>query len=321
MLQYFIKRLLALIPKLLLITLIVFFALEALPGNIITRSIDPERLGSMSQAQIDALIEARGLNKPIYLRYFYWLADLARGEFGYSLGTGGSIAQILAMRLPATIELAVLGLLISTVLGLLMGFISAIWRNSPIDYLNSVMGMIGISVPEFFFGMTFILVFAINLKILPPGGRFFTNDKSFWGHFQHMIMPALCMGIQLIATLMRYTRSSMLDVMNKDYIKTARAKGIPEYKVYLKHCFRNGCAPVMLLLVGRLSMLVSGTVVIETVFNYPGIGSLTLSAINTKDTPVVMIIVLMSSLAVLVTCFIADLFLAFLDPRVRFGEE
>lgn len=321
MLQYFIKRLLALIPKLLLITLIIFFALEALPGDIVTRSIDPELLSTLTEAQIDALREAKGLNDPAYIRYFRWLGGLFRGEFGYSLGTGASIRSLLASRLPATMEIVVLGLIISTVLGILFGFLSAIKQNSAWDYASGVMGMLGISIPEFFFGMLFILVFAIQLKWFPTGGRFDLNSPGFWGHLKHIIMPAVSVGISLVATLMRYTRNSMLDVMNKDYIKTARSKGLRESVVYTKHCFRNGCAPVMILLISRLGFLISGTTATEIVFNYPGMGSLMLSAITVQDTPVAMMILLLTSTSVLICCFVADIVLAFLDPRVRFGEE
>lgn len=321
MLQYFVKRLVAMIPKVLLITAAIFFAMEILPGDVITRSIPVEELAEMSEAEIEKLREAKGLNDPAVIRYFRWLGDIAQGHFGYSYGSGADIGHVLATRLPATIELAIFGLILSTVFGIGFGFLAAVKQNSPLDYSSTFLGMVGVSVPEFFFGMLFILLFAINLQWLPTGGRISQDDLTFWGHLKHMIMPSVCLGIGLTATLMRYTRNSMLDVMNKDYIKTARAKGASEFLVYVKHCFRNGCAPVMQLLVGRLGMLISGTTVIESVFNYPGMGGLLLSAIAIKDVPVVMTILLLISLTTLVTAFIGDFLLACLDPRVRFGKE
>ena len=321
MLRYFTNRLLALLPKILLITAIIFIGLELLPGDIVTRSVAPEELINLTDADIERLREAKGLNDPAVVRYFRWLGDLTKGNFGYSLASGSAISTVLATSLPATIELAIFGLILSTIFGISLGFLSAVKQNTLIDHASSVVGMVGISVPEFFFGMLFILIFSINLQWLPTGGRVSQSDPSLLGHLKHMVLPATCLGISLTATLMRYTRNSMLDVMNKDYIKTARAKGSSEFSVYVKHCFRNGCAPVMMLLISRLGFLVSGTTIIETVFNYPGMGSLLLSSITTKDVPVAMTILLMISLTVLITCFIADLLLAFLDPRVRFGKE
>lgn len=321
MFKYFLKRLLVMIPKLLLITIVVFFAMELMPGDAVTRTIDPELMSELQPQQIEALKEAKGLNDPAYLRYFRWLFGLFQGDFGYSLTSGSSIANLIAIRLPATLELAVFGLTISTVFGILLGFVTSIRKNTPLDYTCTTLGMLGISIPEFFFAMLFILLFSIQLKWLPTGGRFELEDPSIWGHLKHMVLPSVSLAIALIATLMRYTRSCMLDVMGKDYIKTARAKGLRETTVYIKHCFRNGCAPVMILLIGRLGMLISGTTIIETIYNYPGMGSMFLSAVSTADTPVAMMILLLTSTTALICTFLADIVLAALDPRVRFGEE
>ena len=319
MFQYFIKRLLALLPKLLAIVIIVFFAMELMPGNAVTRAISPDEMESMTPEQLQMLIEAKGLDKPAYIRFFYWLGDLCRGDLGYSLTGGSSVVELLRQRLPATMILALCGLLLSTVFGILFGVIASIKKNTPIDYGMTVAGLVGASIPQFFFCL--LLVFAIQLKWLPVGGRVSIDDTSVFGYIKHLILPSICLAMSHIPSLMRYTRSSMLDVMGKDYIKTARAKGLKEYVVYMKHCFRNGCAPVVVLLIGRLGMLVSGTTIIENVFNYPGMGTLFLSALNTKDTPVAMIILMLTSMAVLITTFLGDIALAALDPRVRFGKE
>ena len=321
MFQYFLKRLLALLPKLLAIVVIVFFAMELMPGNAVTRALGDEMLEMLSEEQIQVLVKAKGLDKPAYIRLFYWLGDLCKGDLGYSLTSGAPVASLLKQRLPATMILALCGLLISTLFGILFGAVSAVKKNSPISYGMSVASLVGISIPEFFVCMVFLLIFAINLKWLPVGGRISIEDTSIFGYIKHLILPATCLAINNIAALQRYTRSTVLDVMGKDYVKTARAKGLKEPAVYIKHCFRNGCAPVVTILIGRLSTLVSGTTVIETIFNYPGMGTLFLSALNTKDTPVAMIILMLTSMAVLVTQFLADIALAVLDPRVRFGKE
>ncbi len=321
MFQYFLKRLLALLPKLLAIIIIVFFAMELMPGNAVTRAIPPEEMNVLSEEQVQLLIEAKGLDKPAYIRFFYWLRDICRGDLGYSLTSGSPVATLLAQRLPATMILAICGLVLSTIFGIAAGVVASIKKNTPIDYGMTVAGLVSASIPEFFFCLLFLLVFAINLKWLPVGGRISVDDTSIMGYIRHLILPSVCLSLGHIPSLLRYTRSSMLDVMGKDYIKTARAKGLKEYVVYMKHCFRNGCAPVVVLLIGRLGMLVSGTTIIESIFNYPGMGSLFLSALNTKDTPVAMIILMMTSMAVLITTFLADIALAALDPRVRFGKE
>lgn len=321
MFQYFLKRLLALLPKLLAIVIVVYFAMELMPGNAITRAISPDEMEALTEEQLQMLIESKGLDKPAYIRFFYWLGDLCRGDLGYSLTSGTSVATLLGQRLPATMILALCGLLLSTVFGILFGVIASIKRNTPIDYGLTVAGLVGASIPQFFFCLLFLLVFAINLQWLPTGGRVSIDDTSILGYIKHLILPSACLAMGNIPSLMRYTRSTMLDVMGKDYIKTARAKGLKEYVVYMKHCFRNGCAPVIVLLIGRLGMLVSGTTIIENIFNYPGMGTLFLSALNAKDTPVAMIILMMTSMAVLITTFLGDIALAALDPRIRFGKE
>ena len=321
MFQYFIKRLLALLPKLLAIVIVVFFAMELMPGNAVTRALDPETLGKLSEQQLQNMIAARGLDKPAYIRFFYWVGDLLKGDMGYSLAGGSPVAELLRQRLPATMILALCALLISTVIGILFGVVASIKKNTPIDYSLSVAALVGTSIPQFFFCLLFMLVFAVILRWLPTGGRISVDDTSIWGYIKHLILPSTCLAMANIPGLLRYTRSSMLDVMSRDYIKTARAKGLKEYIVYMKHCFRNGCAPVVVILIGRLGMLVGGTTIIESIFNYPGMGGLFMSALSAKDTTVAMAVLMLTSMATLITAFLADIALAALDPRIRFGKE
>lgn len=320
MLKYFLRRLLAMIPKLIIISLVVFFALQLLPGDAVTRSVSPDVYRNMTPEQLDALRESLGLNDPLLVQYLRWVRNILRGEFGYSQATGANIAGMLAARLPATIELTFWALVVANVLGLLLGFVAALRQNTWVDYGNTVLSIIGISVPEFFFGQLFIVLFAIRLGWLPTGGRMAAGgDGSFFAHIPYMILPVLCLAISLIATMSRYTRSSMLDILNKEYIKTARSKGISETRVNLRHVFRNALAPMMVLMIMRLPMLVSGTVVIEMVFNYPGMGSMILDAVSSGDMPVVMITTMVIGTVCLVASTLADIATALLDPRVRFG--
>ncbi|NSW90742.1 MAG: ABC transporter permease [Firmicutes bacterium] len=318
MFTYMLKRFLSIIPMLLLITIIIFIGLELTPGDPLTYMLDPELLASQA-IDIEAYKEAMGLNDPLYVRYFRWLGEILKGNLGYSLVDGSSIAKVLARRIPATFELAVVALIISSVLGITLGLISSIKQNSFIDYFNTTIGMVGISVPEFFIGILAILFFAIKLKWLPIGGRIEYGHEDLWGRLSHLIMPAVIMGVALTAALMRYTRGTMLDVLNKDYVKTARSKGLPEWKVIIFHAFRNALSPVIMLLCFRLPMLIGGSVIIESIFSWPGMGKTILDAISGKDYPVVMITTMLTSLMILVASFLADLLTALLDPRVRFN--
>lgn len=319
MFKYFSTRFLLLIPKLFIITIVIFIGMQFIPGDAITRTISPEVYAKLSPGQLEELRTKLGLNDSLFLQYFRWILGILKGDFGYSLISGGNIRGIIAQRLPATFELTLMGLTIAGIFGVLLGFLSAIKKNTFIDYFNTTLGMIGISVPEFFFGLSAILIFAIKLKWFPTGGRMDVGGEDFFERLKYMIMPALCLGISLIATLMRFTRGAMLDVLNKDYIKAARSRGVSEMKINIKHTFRNALIPIMVILILRIPVLVGGTVVIECVFNYPGMGSLLISSISGTDMPVVMIASMIIAVAILFSSFLVDILTAVLDPRVRFG--
>lgn len=321
MIKYFSQRLLYLLPKLILISIIIFIGIQLVPGDPVTYSISPEMYSHLNPVQLEKLRNELGLNDNIVIQYFRWLGKLFKGDFGYSMVTGGNIRAILVQKLPATFELVGVSLIIATVLGLFLGVVSAIKQNGFVDYLSTIFGMVGISIPEFFFGLSFILIFSINLGWFPTGGRMVYGQEAFFERIEFLTLPALCLGIALIATLMRFTRSSMLDVLNKDYIKTARSKGISENKVYIKHGLRNALIPIMVIIVLRLPMMFGGTVIIETVFNYPGMGSMLIDAVSAADMPMVMISALLIAASVLISSFIIDILTAMLDPRVRIGNQ
>jgi len=317
MLKYFLKKLLAIIPMLLLVSVLVFFALELSPVDPINYLASPDMT---STENLEALRESLGLNDPVYIRYFNWLSNILKGDFGYSISTGAKISDLIKLRLPATLELSVIAIVLSTILGIGLGLISAIKQNTIVDYIGRIIGVVGISIPQFFFGIVVIQIFAIKLGWLPFGGRLTVDANSFADRIPNMILPSFTMAISMTAALLRYTRNSMLDVLNKDYIKTARSKGIPEWKVYIKHAFRNSLGPILVLLAFRLPLLVGGSVVIESVFSYPGIGSLILAGVSSNDYPVIMITTLMVAVAILLSSFLVDLVTAVLDPRVRFDK-
>ena len=221
------------------------------------------------------------------------------------------------LNVPVVTALSLAALVISTVLGSILGILSALKKGSIGDNALTVLGMIGVSIPQFFFGMLCILVFALDWAILPIGGRMAPGESGIWAHFKYLILPASVLGISLTAGVMRYSRSSMLDTMNKDYIKTARAKGLPEWRVNLVHGFRVALTPVVVLIGFRLPTLIGGSVVIETIFQWPGIGNAFKTAVTGQNYPLVMMIALFSVLAVLVASFLVDILTAILDPRVK----
>lgn len=311
MLKYFVKKLLMTIPMLLLLSFLVFGALEFSPTDPVSYMVSPDMA---SNVDMDAMRETLGLNRPFLVRYFDWLGNLLRGEFGYSLVQGVSISKLIGRYLPATFQLAIVVLALSTILAIGLGFLAAVKQNTKIDYICSVLGVVGISIPQFFLGLFLILVFALKLGWLPIGGR---SASTFWGMVRNMVLPVMTMTVSMTAALMRYTRNSMLDVLNKDYIKTARSKGIPEWKVYIKHAFRNSLTPILTLLCFRLPMLIGGSVVIESLFGWPGIGNLIVTAVSSSDYPLILITTLMTAAVTMFASLLVDLLTAILDPRVR----
>ena len=259
MLKYTVKKILGMIPMLLIITFIIYWLLDLTPGDPTSYLMDPESLARLTNEQMAALRAQYGLDDPFVIRYFKWLFRILQGDFGYSTSSGVPVIQIMAQRLPATLELAVAALLISTALGSILGVLGAIYKGSIGDNVLTVAGMIGVSIPQFFFGVCAILIFALNLGWLPVGGRTDTNAVTFLDRAKYMVLPALVLGVSMTAGVMRYARSSMLDTMNKDYIKTARSKGIPEWRVNLIHGFRVSLTPVIVLIGFRLPTLIAGS--------------------------------------------------------------
>ena len=314
MLKFILKKILQMIPMLLLISFLVFGALQLTGIDPVSYIATPDM--AANQENLDLLRERLGLNQPFIVRYFNWIGGMLRGDFGYSIANGNSIGSIIAARLPATIELALVAMVLSSILGITVGILSAIYQNSVIDYVGRFFAVLGQAIPQFFFGITLIQIFSIKLGWLPSSGRFSTYATPL----QHFILPCLTLTLSLTSVLMRYSRNNMLGVLNSDYIKTARMKGISEFKVYVKHAFRNAVRPVLVILVFRLPMLISGSVVIESVYAWPGVGTVITDAVVAGDYPVVMVTTLMVAASILVASFLVDVLTALLDPRVRLGD-
>lgn len=313
--KYILKRVAVFIPMVLLMSFLIFAGIEIAPGDYISSLVPPDMLAQLTEEQLEAMRAAYGLGDPFLVRYFKWLWQVLQGNWGYSMANGVPVRDIIAQKLPITLELMLTGLVISAVLGSVLGVVSALKRGTLTDQLLTVTGIVGLSIPQFFFGVLAILVFALNLQWFPVGGR---STASFWEHLRYLILPATVLGLTQTASVMRYARSSMLESMNKDYVKTARSKGLPEWRVNLVHGFRVSMTPVVVLLALRIPFMISSAVVLENVFQWPGIGVTFKEAVTASNYPLVMMIALIMVVLVLVISLVLDLLTKVLDPRVKF---
>lgn len=319
MLKFILKKLAMMVPMLLVISLVVFLGLRSTGIDPITFMVPPE-VQSQSPEIVEQLREDLGLNDPLIVQYFSWLGKIVTGDLGLT-NSGEEISGIIAERLPYTLELSVYAMIFSAIIGIGIGIISAIRQNGIIDYIGRVLAVLGQAVPQFLVGILMIWIFSIKMGIFPAANRVSPDaTNAFVDAFMHLFLPVTTLTIGMVAVLMRYARNTMLDVLNSDYIKTARSKGIPEWKVYLKHGFRNAMKPVLVILMFRIPALIGGSVVIESVFSYPGIGTTMTNAITNMDYNLVLVITLIIAAVMLIASFMVDVINALLDPRVRLGE-
>jgi peptide/nickel transport system permease protein len=313
--RYLLKRLLLVIPMLLGISVIAFTFMNLAPGDPVSAMIDPAQ-GS-GGLDTEALREQYGLNKPIPVRYGIWLKELATGNFGYSYTTGQPVLKRIQERIPPTLELTGSALLISTVLGCAFGIGAALKRYSGFEFVLTVLSSVWMSVPAFFFALVALYVFSLKLQILPTFGMGSTDEPL--DHLKHLLLPAIVLSFEPLAGITRYTRSSMLEVLNQDYVTTARAKGLAQRAVTLGHAFRNALLPVITVVSLRISVLLGGAVVIESIFQWPGMGTLAILSIQQRDYPVLMGLTLMTATLVLLSNLMADVLYAYADPRIRYS--
>jgi len=317
MLTYIVRRILVMIPMLLVISFLVYLGLEATPGDAVSYLISPDIASQLSKEDFEKMREALGLNKSFIERYSIWLLSAFQGNFGHSMESGVQIAVIFLDRLPATLELSLAAILFSTVIGCILGTISALKKGSLTDSTLTVAGMLGVSIPEFFFGLVALSFFSLQLGWFPVGGRLMPGCETFWDRLPHIVLPALVLSLMMTAGVMRYSRAAMLDALSREYVRTARAKGLPEWRVNLMHGFRTALTPVIVLIGFRLPTLIGGSVIIEQVFQWPGVGNEFVQAVRGQDYPLVMMIALFSVLAMLLASLIIDVLTALIDPRVR----
>jgi peptide/nickel transport system permease protein len=299
------------------ISALIFFASRLSPIDPILAMIPPDM--ASDSANLAQLREELGLNDHIVLQYLTWLKNIATGDFGYSLQSGQKISEILALRMPATLELVLSALILSTILALTLGLFAGAKKGGIADKLSRVLGVVGIAIPDFFIGLALLNVFAYRVSWLPSGNRVAPGQVTLWDRFPNYILPVATLTIAMLAVLIRYTRNSVLDTLNKDFVKTARSKGVPEWRVLYSHVFRNSLGPVMVLLAFRLPLLVGGSILVETVFQWPGIGTTIIAAVTASDYPVIMVVSMLIAMVILVASFLVDIVKSILDPRVRLG--
>ncbi len=318
--QYIIRRILQAIPLLLGITMITFGIMQLAPGNPLTMLISPD----VPPEEVARAEERLGLHDPIYVQYFRWLTEMFQGNFGYTLAGGRSISREIVNRFPATFTLSVTSMLITFTLALPLGVISALKRGSFIDRLLTTFTFTGVSMPGFFLGLGLIFIFAVNLGWFPTSGmgtigRGLSGWAVFSDRLRYLVLPAFTLAIPSLASVVRFTRSSMLDVLSEDYMRTARSKGLRERIVIYKHGLRNALIPVITILGGYLPFLFSGAYIVEQVFSWPGMGRLGIQAIYYREYGVIMALNVVTSALVLLGNLMADIMYAVVDPRIRYS--
>lgn len=316
MLAYTLRRIAQLVPVLLVLSVAVFAFVEALPGSIVDTLVGTEG-GDIEEARA-ILTKEYGLDRPVHERYVLWLGRALQGDFGKSLVTRRPISLELMSRIPATVYLASVGIVLSMLIAIPLGTFAAVRRNSAVDYAAQVTSLAGISIPEFWFAILCVLLFSLYLGWLPSSG-YVSPFEDFWGSLQFLILPAAAIGFRQAAFTTRLTRSSMLDELSKEYVDTARSLGHSERKVIFKYTLRNAMIPTITISGLQLANLLGGTVVLESIFAWPGIGRAIFEAILQRDYPLIQAGVLVLGCIVVVMNLLVDLTYKLLNPRVKFA--
>ena len=318
---YILRRILLVFPILLGVTIINYTIFALAPGDPVSAMIDPFELSQMTAEDLQDAREALGLNKPVPIRYLLWLGQALQGNLGYSIWFNTPVFEVMLRALGNSMPVMIFALLISTIAGITLGIVSALKPYSLLDSVLTTFAFAGVAVPGFFFALLLIYAVAIRMDILPTGGVTTPGvEPSFGDRLSHIILPGIALAYETTGSLLRYTRSSLLEVLHQDYMTTARAKGLVEHIVVLRHGLRNALLPIITILGLRLPSMFGGAVLIETVFNYPGVGLTMVHATRMHDYPLLMGGVLMTAVLVLFSNLLADLFYTVADPRIRYEE-
>ncbi len=277
-------------------------------------------LGPEYTPEAAAALSARlGLDEPVHVQYGRWVGNVLTGDFGTSIATGESVAGAIATGLPKTLSLSLVSFLLALLIAVPAGVAAALKRNSPVDYAASVVAFVGVSMPSFWFGIILVLLFAVRLDWFPSLGYAEIGEEGVWEWLKHLILPSVAIGAGYAAILMRFVRAGLLEVLGSDYVRTARAKGVDERGVIVRHALRNALIPVVTIVGIQLALLLSGTVVVEIVFSIRGLGRLLVGAIFDKDYPMVQGVILLVAVIFVLANLVVDVVYTFLDPRIHYG--
>jgi peptide/nickel transport system permease protein len=318
MISYTIKRTFQSLLVLIGVTIVIFTLIHMAPGDPLIQSMDP----SVSAEVREEMLTKMGYYDPIHIQYFKWVARAATGDLGFSIKFKKPVSDVIMEYLPNTVLLGITSMILSIVIAIPAGIVSATKKNSITDYIVTFFSFLGLSIPAFFFGLLLIKWFAYDMEIFPVSGMIsigehYTGMTRYFDILKHLVLPALVLALLQTATLMRYTRSSMIEVIDQDYIRTARAKGVKEKFVIYKHAFRNALISIITIITMQIPFLFSGAVLTETIFVWPGIGRINYNAIIGRDYPLIMGIMLLLAVIILASNFFADILYAVADPRIR----
>lgn len=305
MLRYAIRRILLMIPVIIGVSFLIFFVMDLAPGDIVSVTTGDEQL---TAEQLEELRVQYGLHQSVFVRYFNYMVRFVQGDLGVSYITRQPVLDSFMQRLPATLKLAGASMLVAIVLAIPIGIYAAMKRGTLRDNISMLLALLGLSIPSFWFGLMLIVVFALYLGWLPSGGS---------TGFRSIILPAITHGTGLAATLARTTRSSMLDVIQQDYLRTARAKGASERSVILKHALRNALIPIITIAGGQFAVSLGGSVLTETVFAWPGVGRLIIDSLTSRDVPMVTGSIILKTFMISTVVLVVDLLYAVIDPRIK----
>lgn len=312
MLSHILHRVLVAIPTLILISIFIFGLQKLLPGDPILALAGEDR----DPETLDRLRQLYGLDKPVWIQYLIWAKGVLQGDFGTSIRSGLAVSEMIMTKLPVTLQLAAMSMLFAMMIGIPAGIISAVRKGTKVDYFANVVALSGLSIPNFWLGIMLILIVSVKFKLLPASG-YVPPTEDFWLSMKTMLMPAFVLGTGLAASLMRHTRSSMLSVLRQDYVRTARAKGLAERVVIIRHAFRNALTPIVTLIALLFGELIAGAVLTEQVFTIPGFGKMIVDAVFNRDYAVVQGVVLVTAIGFIIMNLLADLAYVLLNPKLR----
>ena len=314
--KYIIKRLLTMIPTLLGISVVIFLIMRMIPGDTISAMIGTQY--QLTEAQAESLREYYGLDKPLVTQYFNWIGNALQGNFGYSVRTGQPVMSEILSRFPLTMEITVLAIILGTLIGIAVGVMAAVYRGSFFDTIIRIFAMIGLATPNFWLGTMIIYILSVHFKIMLNAGNYVSFLTDPVANLKQVISPVVCMAFSFSASVMRTTRSSLLEEINKEYAQTARAKGNKEKSVIFGHALRNALIPVITLIGYQVGYLFGGVVIVEQVFALPGLGRLLLNGISQRDYALVQGSIVFIAFNFVLVNLITDVAYGFADPRIRY---